>query len=153
LRRFGDLGKYIHKTTPVSHLKFFASLYFIDEFNFIIETLNGKPIGTISVYRIDKYENSAELGRWICIGSPAEKVESLKLAFRFAFETAQLKRIYCHTRSENLGVAKLHHRLPYSSKQEIFLEDRKYLCTSLNEEDWINFDDFLMRLTRKGQTR
>lgn len=151
LRRDKALNRFIHKTTLLTHIKFFLSLKRLDEYNFVVQDKSQRRIGSIAVYSINREKGTAELGRWVCIGTPVEKIESLHLALKISFEIAGLTKVYCHTRMSNSKVIKLHQRLPYSEKTQIQLESRDYLCTSLDYQDWKAFDNYVGRYAaRRG---
>lgn len=145
LRRDQALNRYIHNTTLLTHIKFFIFLKRLDEYNFIVQDKKQKRIGSIAVYSINRKKGTAELGRWICIGTPVEKIESLHLALKFSFEIAGLNKVCCYTRLSNTKVIKLHQRLPYSEKKQIHRENRAYLYTSLALEHWNMFENYICR--------
>lgn len=83
-----------------------------NEFNYIIETKNGKPVGMISLIDIDLINLKAEPGRFL-IGNK-EKVkgipvafEAMKLIYELAFDLLKLHRVYGTIPEENTEMIKL----------------------------------------------
>lgn len=75
-------------------------------FYFIIESIAGENIGTISLYNIS--DNQGEFGRWICDGNAIESLESAYLIHKFAFEYLGLDLVYTRTLSKNKKVVSFH---------------------------------------------
>lgn len=83
-----------------------------NEFNYIIETKNEKPVGMISLIDIDLINLKAEPGRFL-IGNK-EKVkgipaafEAMKLIYELAFDLLKLHRVYGTISEENTEMIKL----------------------------------------------
>ncbi|WP_395303170.1 GNAT family N-acetyltransferase [Pectobacterium polonicum] len=81
-----------------------------NDYYFIIHTLDGKSIGTISLYNIDKIKKEGEFGRWICSGSAIHSLESALLIHEFGFVTIGLNAINTNTISDNKAVVNFHKR-------------------------------------------
>lgn len=93
-----DQRKYIRKQreTPGDYL-------------FIIEDLNGSPIGMKGVYNYNKERNEVETGRFIGYGSQVQNIEALMLSFDFAFDIMEVDRIVMSALENNnvmLGIQK-----------------------------------------------
>lgn len=63
------------------------------DYLFIVEDLNGNPIGMKGVYNYNKEMNEVETGRFIGYGSQVQNIEALMLSFDFAFDFMQVDRI------------------------------------------------------------
>ena len=64
-----------------------------NDFLFIIEDLEGKPIGMKGILDYDEKTNSVESGRFIGFGSQVQNIEALKLSFDFAFDILKVNQI------------------------------------------------------------
>jgi RimJ/RimL family protein N-acetyltransferase len=113
------------------------------DFNFLIQSNDGKRIGTISIYKVDWGSKSAELGRWICSGSAPANLESLLLGFQFAFEELNLELVYCRTLMSNTRVVNLHKRLPYSERTILKSAREEYIQDTLQLGGWEEFSTYL----------
>jgi len=101
-----------------------------NEFNYIIETKNGKPVGMISLIDIDLINLKAEPGRFL-IGNK-EKVkgipaafEAMKLIYELAFDLLKLHRVYGTIPEENTEMIKL--QKYFSMKEEGRLRKHYYI--------------------------
>lgn len=82
-----------------------------NEYNFIIETKAGVPIGMISLIGIDHKNCHAETGRFLIGDEEAAKgipaaVEAMKLIYEFAFDQLGLVRIHGTVAAANLKMIK-----------------------------------------------
>lgn len=64
-----------------------------DDYLFVIEDLQGNPIGMKGVYNFNRDKNEVETGRFIGYGSQVQNIEALLLSFDFAFEVMKVDRI------------------------------------------------------------
>lgn len=76
------------------------------EFNFIIETKAGAPVGMLSLIHIDRTHQRAESARFLIGDEAAAKgipaaVEAMKLLYELAFDRLALRRIYGEVAAEN----------------------------------------------------
>ena len=78
------------------------------EFYFIVQEINGKPLGTIRLYNFQK--GSFCIGSWMMGLCKAETaaIEAILSAYEFAFYTLGFKRSHFDVRNENRKVTKLH---------------------------------------------
>lgn len=77
-----------------------------NEFNFIIELINGIPIGMLSLIGVNPINRHAETGRFLIGEEDAVKgipaaVEAMKLIYEFAFDHLNLTRLYGTVASGN----------------------------------------------------
>ena len=80
-----------------------------DDYLFIIEDLQGNPIGMKGVYNYDKEKNEVETGRFIGYGSQVQNIEALMLSFDFAFDYMKVDHIVMSALENNdvmLGIQK-----------------------------------------------
>ena len=80
-----------------------------DDYLFVIEDLQGNPIGMKGVYNYNKEEKTVETGRFIGYGSQVQNIEALMLSFDFAFDVLKVDRIEMSTLENNdvmLGIQK-----------------------------------------------
>lgn len=64
-----------------------------DDYLFVIEDLQGNPIGMKGVYNYNREKNEIETGRFIGYGSQVQNIEALKLGFDFAFDILNVDRV------------------------------------------------------------
>lgn len=61
------------------------------DYFFVVRTLEGTPIGTVSIY--DLQGDTSESGRLALIGDSFQNIEASLLLFRFAFDIVGLKKV------------------------------------------------------------
>lgn len=79
------------------------------DYLFLVEDLQGKPIGMKGLYNYDPENNVVESGRFIGYGSQVQNIEALKLSFDFAFDVLQVHEIVMSALENNevmLGIQK-----------------------------------------------
>lgn len=72
------------------------------DYFFVIETKEGTPIGTTSVYNI--HGDEGEGGRILLYGSPLQNAEATVLGYDFAFSVYGLRKLWLSVHEENLHV-------------------------------------------------
>lgn len=81
------------------------------EFNFVIETKQGRPLGMLSLTDIDRVNSRAEPGRFLigdeaaARGLPAA-AEATRLIYELAFERLGLRRVYGTVAADNARMIK-----------------------------------------------
>lgn len=113
LRLNDRFNKYINETSHDIYLQknwIKAQEKRDNDYYFLIHTLNGEPIGTISLYNIDFINKEGEFGRWICGGNAIHSLESALLIHEFGFSMIGLSKIYTNTVSGNKTVVNFHKR-------------------------------------------
>jgi len=109
IRRQPELSKYIGEIDPdFSVHRSWLENYFHREgdYYFCIESLSGKPIGTIAVY--DIANDAGNWGRWIISPSVPAAPASVWLIFHVAFDILGLSEVYSNTIIENASVVSFH---------------------------------------------
>lgn len=79
------------------------------DYLFLIEDLQGKPIGMKGLYNYDPENKVIESGRFIGYGSQVQNMEALKLSLDFAFDVLQVHEIVMSALENNevmLGIQK-----------------------------------------------
>lgn len=79
-----------------------------NDYYFLIESIEGNPLGTISLYNIQNSEG--EFGRWVSIGNSVQNLESVIILHDFGFYELGLDLIYSETVRENKKVLNFHKR-------------------------------------------
>ena len=64
-----------------------------DDYLFIIEDLDGNPIGMKGVYNYNREKNEVETGRFIGYGNQVQNIEALKMSFDFSFDEMHVDHI------------------------------------------------------------
>lgn len=80
-----------------------------NEYYWVIETLDGIPIGTTSLYNYDERLNQIELGRWVMLkGYEVYSLSRSVLLKDFAFSIFGVSKIVMDVVSTNIQVLKYH---------------------------------------------
>lgn len=92
-----------------------------DDLMFVIETLDGRPIGTVALYKIDLSNKQAEFGRML-IGDVKSRRKGLaqdaaKNLIRFAFSTLSLQQLKIEVKKNNQPVIRFYERLGFQKVQ------------------------------------
>lgn len=95
------------------------------EINLVVAKNDKEPIGTVSIYHIDRRNRKAEWGRLI-IGDPNERAggvggEIEALVLEYCFEHLNLHKLYCEVLVENERVISLHKKFGFK-EEGIFKE-------------------------------
>lgn len=93
------------------------------DYYFVIQDLNGKPLGLCSIYNVSPLDKTAEFGRWISWGSAIHNVESVILSFDFAFENLEVDLIYMKIMLQNKAVRNFWKRFGADTICEVFEND------------------------------
>lgn len=80
------------------------------DYLFMIEDLEGKPIGMKGVYDYDPVTNTVETGRFISYGSQVQSIEALLLSFDFAFDVLGVEAIRMSVLSDNANMKGIQER-------------------------------------------
>ncbi len=81
------------------------------DYYFIVETLQGVPVGTHSLY--DLQGGSAELGRWVIRPGVQAAVPSHMVAFSIAFDVLRLQALRNATVATNISVLSISRRFGF----------------------------------------
>ncbi len=79
------------------------------DYLFLIEDLQGTPIGMKGVYNYNPAKNEVETGRFLGFGSQIQNIEALMLSFDFAFGYLNVDRVVMSALENNsmmLGIQK-----------------------------------------------
>lgn len=78
-----------------------------NDYYFIISDHQEKnKIGTISIYDIEN--NHGEIGRWLSRGNSIQNIDSIILAYDFAFQELNLDYVDSFTNKENINIVNFH---------------------------------------------
>ena len=102
-----------------------------NEYYWIIETPDGRPIGTSSLYHYDAEKKQIETGRWVMLSdAPETNIMASRVQMRdFVFKNLCLKRIVFDVVSTNKQVLK-YHRLcgaveTHTEKEALIIQGEK----------------------------
>ncbi len=108
-----------------------------DDYFFVVWTISGNRIGTISVYDIT--ENSGEGGRLALIGTVEENVEATLLLYDFCFNNLQLKSVTGYVMSENKRAIRFNVMMGVTIGEPICDEEKGRICkTNIDAEGFLN---------------
>ena len=99
------------------------------DYYFVIETLDGRWEGVVSLYGIE--DASGEWGRWILRRGSLAAPASVLLVFHFGFDQLGLRRIYGRTLAGERPVRQLPRRLRVHEPVRIYRNGRPGLCRAL----------------------
>ncbi len=91
-----------------------------DDYYFLIQSKEGRPLGTISLYEINGA--SGELGRWVSCGNACENLESALLLHDFAYEKMALEEVHTCTMIQNEKVKKFWTRFGFDHSETVELD-------------------------------
>lgn len=112
MRSDPEKSRYIHaaKGTVENQREFIRKqMATLGDYLFIIEDLDGNPLGMKGLYHLDNEKKEIESGRFIGYGSQIQNMEALLLSLDFAFETLHVNRINMaalETNTVMLGIQK-----------------------------------------------
>lgn len=108
------------------------------DYLFIIEDLQGNPIGMKGVYNYDPENKTVETGRFIGYGSQVQNIEALKLSFDFAFDVLHVNQINMAALENNSVMLSIQEKfgVKYSHKELVPDLNQYNLCSVLSKEDY-----------------
>ena len=111
----------------------------IDDYYFIIENLEGKPIGMKAFSKYCPEKKTVESGRFIGFGSQLQHIEALLLGFDFAFEVLGVEKVLMTVIEHNTSMHSLQLRLGAKETERVFMPS--FGCDSIHSE--LTQDDYL----------
>lgn len=119
-----ERNKYVHKISRDLNLQVdWLNRYFntSDDYYFLVENnLTGEKEGLISIYNVK--DGAAELGRWVIKKGSMATIESIQLAYKFAFEKLNLVEVYTKTIQDNALVVEFHKSIGAKTKEILINE-------------------------------
>lgn len=104
IRNDDSLNKFVHAVSPdVEAQKEWIRQQMAREndYYFVVCSSGGSPVGLASIYDVDHARGQAEFGRWVSRGNALQNVETVVLAFDFAFDTLGMQEVYMRTMMAN----------------------------------------------------
>ncbi|MES2777488.1 MAG: GNAT family N-acetyltransferase [Bacteroidota bacterium] len=97
--------------------------------------------GTISIYNVDRTNNYADFGRYICT-SPLHSIEAEWMVLQIGFDIMRLEKMYCRTAEENTKVWNQHYKFGFIDDGFELLEPKKLVIRKqeLTTGQFRNFD-------------
>ena len=93
------------------------------DYYFVIYDDKYNKCGLASIYDINISNREAEFGRWVSWGNSVQNIESVILAFDFAFENFAIDKIYMRTMYENKIVRSFWKRFGAESLGKVYEMD------------------------------
>ena len=119
-----ERNKYVHKISRDLNLQVdWLNRYFntSDDYYFLVENnLTGEKEGLISIYNVK--DGAAELGRWVIKKGSMATIESIQLAYKFAFEKLNLVEVYTKTIQDNALVVEFHKSIGAKTREILINE-------------------------------
>lgn len=113
MRMDPEKSRYIHKVSgDIESQRAFIRSQMAKEgdYLFLVESLNGEPIGMKGVYDFNPETNTVETGRFISFGSQVQSIEALLLSFDFAFDVLGVEKIRMSVLSDNANMKGIQER-------------------------------------------
>lgn len=124
-----------------------------DDHYFIIESMQGVPVGTVGLYNIRS--DSAEWGRWIIVPGVAAAVPSAVMIHQLAFEDFGLRRVRACVVATNVKVLSFHAKfgarvtsIEKGAGRRISGSDVDLVWHIIESETWIQRRDHLVSLAQ-----
>lgn len=77
------------------------------DYLFLVEDLNGNPIGMKGIYDYDPVKNTVESGRFIGYGTQVQNIEALVLSLDFAFDVLGVAVVTMSALENNTGMVSI----------------------------------------------
>lgn len=145
-----ERNKYVHKISRDLNLQVdWLNRYFntSDDYYFVVENnLTGEKEGLISIYNVK--DGAAELGRWVIKKGSMATIESIQLAYKFAFEKLNLVEVYTKTIQDNALVVEFHKSIGAKTKEilinEFTIDGQSYnaVWQFVDREHYFSFVNF-----------
>ena len=145
-----ERNKYVHKISRDLNLQVdWLNRYFntSDDYYFLVENnLTGEKEGLISIYNVK--DGAAELGRWVIKKGSMATIESIQLAYKFAFEKLNLVEVYTKTIQDNALVVEFHKSIGAKTKEilinEFTIDGQSYnaVWQFVDREHYFSFVNF-----------
>jgi len=105
------------------------------DYLFIIEDMNGSPIGMKGLYDYNPQKKEIESGRYVGFGSQVQNVEALMLSFDFAFEKLGVETIHMDALENNMQMLSLQKRFGVEFTGRFHEEGMEYdrICSVLTK--------------------
>jgi RimJ/RimL family protein N-acetyltransferase len=132
MRSDPEKSRYIHgaKGTVDDQLAFIkAQREREGDWLFLVEDLNGKPIGMKGVYDYDPDKKVVETGRFMNFGSQVQGIEALCLSFDFAFDVLGVDHIIMSALEENTNMRGIQDR--FGVKVTHYIYNPEFGCHSV----------------------
>ena len=110
----------------------------LGDYYFVIYDNNLKKCGLASIYDINETDHMAEFGRWISWGNSVQNIESVILAFDFAFNNFNINTIYMRTMYDNKAVRSFWKRFGAESLGKVYEMDLWIEKTIVTREHYYN---------------
>ena len=125
------------------------------DYLFVVENLDGTPIGMKGVYNLNEEKKEVETGRFICYGSQVQNVEALKLSFDFAFDILGVNKVIMSALENNkvmLGIQKKF-GVKFTHAEPLQGFEYNSLFSELSKSDYLNVKDNVESLIKRFACR
>ena len=133
MRSNPEKSKYIHGATGTveDQRSFICKQRQIPgDYLFLVEDIDGNPIGMKGVYNYDPQKNVVETGRFIGFGTPVQNTEALYLSFDFAFDILKVDTIVMSALEKNTVMRGMQDRFGVQVTHEVY--DEAFGCCSMH---------------------
>lgn len=118
--------KYVHVSTGTveDQLRFIQRQRTLPgDYLFIIENLDGFPIGMKGIYNYNPEQKTVESGRFIGYGNQIQNIEALYLGFDFAFDYLKVEKVIMSALERNEGMISIQKSLGVKEFKRDYLRD------------------------------
>lgn len=103
-----------------------------DDYYFIIEDLDGNPIGMKAFSHYDLGKRTVESGRFMGFGNQIQHIEALVMGFDFAFDILNVDRVFMTVLEHNTSMHSLQQRMGARETERVFMPE--FGCYSIHSE-------------------
>ena len=110
-----------------------------DDYYFIIEDLDGNPIGMKAFSNYSPESKTVESGRFMGFGTQIQHIEALVIGFDFAFDILKVDKVFMTVIEHNTSMHSLQQKMGARETERIFMP--AFGCYSIHSE--LTRDDYL----------
>lgn len=150
--------KYVHVSTGSveDQLRFIQRQRTLPgDYLFIIENLDGVPIGMKGIYNYNPEQKTVESGRFIGYGNQIQNIEALYLGFDFAFDYLNVEKVIMSALESNEGMLSIQKSLGVKEFKRDYLKDFgcDNIYSELSKEQYIAVKLGIEKLIRRFAER
>ena len=111
----------------------------VDDYYFIIEDLDGNPIGMKAISDYNPEKKTVESGRFMGFGTQIQNIEALVMGFDFAFDILKVDKVFMTVIEHNTSMHSLQQKMGAREIGRVFMP--AFGCYSIHSE--LTREDYL----------